>query len=226
MGKLLFLVCFLCTIFCGIAANSSATVILGMIDRQDNIWVVSDRKVGDKIDNNPKVVAKQDMVIGVSGDADVCDFIQFQFSLPKRDDNVESFSEYLKVKVVPLLKMELDKKRMLKEDCANLGRKYLNGQILIARHKEIHVIDFYFSVITIVCSAEEKFIAVGSGSNYAMGALAATMPEEKTLLRLYKALKVTEKLNSTAVAGPFDYVEITSNGKITGPQEIIITTVK
>lgn len=222
MGKLLFLACFLCTIFCGMAANSSATVILGMIDRQDNIWVVSDRKVVDKIDNNPKVVIKQGMVIGVSGDADVCDFIQFQFNFPERNDNDKSFGDYLKAKVVPLLKTELDKKCMLKEDCANGGRKYLKGRILIARDKEIHVIDYYFSVITIVCSAEERFIAIGSGSEYAMGALATTMPEEKTLIRLHKALKVAEKLNSSGVAGPFDYVKITPNGEITGPQEIII----
>jgi ATP-dependent protease HslVU (ClpYQ) peptidase subunit len=196
---------------------ASATAIVGLIDDNGAIWFASDRLRGNEKNENPKIIVKNNMIIGTAGYASIGDFIKYQFVFPEYTAAFESFTEYLCRAFVPALRFVSEKNNWIKQNRQGEG-EYFDGQIIIGYDRKIYTISSYFAVVTI--GDDQKMTAIGSGGDYCLGSLATTAGTGwDALKRLRIALEVAAELDKS-VSGPFDYIKVDGNGKITGPQKI------
>jgi ATP-dependent protease HslVU (ClpYQ) peptidase subunit len=166
------------------------TCIAGIVTSDGRIVMGGDGRVGSSAQRRlvrPKVVTKGDLVIGTSGTLGALDAIDTMLVLPVRDPGVSDFG-YLMQELVPSIKGMLRKQGTLK---VNEGVETWEDRALVGYRGHLYCIWTTFGV----SESMDGFDAVGSGEDYALGALkvmdeprAAVVDVEDAKARILKAL--------------------------------------
>ena len=137
------------------------TTIIGA-ELEDRVVMIADTLVSAdnatyKDPRMSKITESGQYLIGVSGDVGVCNIINHIWKPPTPTVKDKDLFKFVITKVIPTLKSVLD----------NNAKKEYEFQILLAVRGQLFEIDDDYATTV----HQEGFYAIGSGGDYAMGAL-------------------------------------------------------
>lgn len=154
-----------------------------------------------RITNDSKVFNKKNIVFGFAGSLRALQLLKYNMELPERDDSVSDLG-YLSGNILNFIQATYDEWLSTKHDN---GQSYFHGEMIILYNKKLYEADATYSLLPIVTN----YTAIGSGAQYALGALRATefqhvdmQPKERIELALSAAAEF-----SISVKAPFYITE-------------------
>lgn len=143
------------------------TTIIGIVDK-GVVYMGADGKATfgwiGKSASLPKIIKKDNMLIGVSGSPRALQLIEHMAEHPAHDTEKESNMAYLVKHVLPVWHEVLKDSEFLQ---TKEGQENTNSHILIGYRGELFMVDGVFSLFM----SETGYDAIGSGSEVALGAL-------------------------------------------------------
>lgn len=174
------------------------TCIVGLVDK-GVVYMGGDSAVscGSTVDimTDSKVFKRGPYLIGVSGSIRVSNVIRYQVKLPAPPDNNRELTAFMSTKFADALRDAL-KVSGCKEDRSGI-EEFESGAILVGVKGRLFWVCRDFSTLEMGGGCD----AIGSGANWAMGALFATKGKSPKI-RIKVALEAAARYCAT-VAGPF-----------------------
>lgn len=150
--------------------------------------------------DTPKVFQKQHLLIGYTWSFRMGQIIQYADKFPELFEHPDNYT-YLIKHFVPFLRAEFKDAGWLRtEDSQDLG-----GKFLVGIRGELFVIHAHFQVLRMF----DNFNAIGSGSQYALGAMRILKhnTDKEPAIKVGLALAAASYF-STSVGGPFVIKEL------------------
>jgi len=182
------------------------TCIIGLI-ADDTIYlgtdsaVSADQRIHTLLDK--KIFKKGPYGVGFAGSLRVGQIIKYRMRTPTlKKNSAKNPTKILVINFVDAMRKALKDAGASRE--VDGREEEQDSDFIIAFQNRLFVIDSGYSV----CEAKDKYIAIGSGADYALGSLYSTnggifSPEE----RIQLALEVSAHF-CTDVAGPFEIIKI------------------
>lgn len=177
------------------------TCIVAVTDRS-KVYIGGDRCLSDYESNfymptnDPKIFVKDSMVIGYAGSVRMGKVIKYDFTPPKVD--ARNIDKYMNIDFVNALR-ECVERNSLKIDSSGAERSDM-ADLIIGIKGRIFVLEDDWQVT----EHTHEYVAIGSGSPYALGSLYST-PSEHPADRVRLALEAADQF-SLSVCQPFDYI--------------------
>lgn len=180
------------------------TCIAALIDKNNDIYIGGDSCTFS--DNHyelppyPKAYIKKGVAFGFSGIKREAQIIRYSFD-PPDFKNIESLMNYMCIDFVDELKSNIEKRFQLNKETDSHS-----GSCLVCMHGHIFSVGSDFSIT----ERSDTFDAIGSGKNYALGALHSTQDWDDGEARIRHALETAEKFSSSCRA-PFHILYLKSS---------------
>lgn len=145
---------------------------------------------------DPKIFKKDNMIIGYAGSVRMGKVIKYDFEPPKPD--LRNIDRYMNIDFVNALR-ECAERNNVKLDSSVPERNDF-ADLLVGIKGRIFVVEDDWQVTEHMYD----YLAIGSGSPYALGSLHSTASEDPQV-RVRLALEAAEKF-SLSVCQPFDYI--------------------
>jgi len=175
------------------------TCIVGLVDR-NVVWLAGDSAatsgsgaqtiIGDK-----KVFKVGSFIFGVCGSPKVMDAIKYRLELPQRPKDVDDRG-FIGSTFADAFKTALDAGGCVEGD-------QFSGEVLVGYNGGLYRIQGNFQVIT----SSDRFAAVGSGADIALGAMHSNETLRDPKKRLFNALEASTRNNAT-VRPPYSVVSV------------------
>lgn len=167
------------------------TIVIGVLGK-DNIIFGGDRCVSDgqkNISALPKIYRKKKMLFGVSGRALLLQHLMHKFNIPSHPTGMTD-EKYMNTVFIDALRKLFEKNRVTEIDKNN---EDMSSSIIVGYKNKI----YYISCDFCITRYESNFVAIGSGREYAIGALEAFSynGEVITEKHIRSAIKVAAKYN-------------------------------
>ena len=166
------------------------TCIVAFLDVRDGkVYMGADTSVsfGDVIraEKMTKIVEKNGVMMGVAGTSRIAQYVIYFFKPPEFHSEVELFRRYMVVDFVPSLKKGLTEYGYKEPDFSSPSGASLGFEMIVAHKDHLALIGVDFSVVQHVDNIE----AIGSGSDFAFGALkalflAGMLPEPYEIIKI------------------------------------------
>lgn len=170
------------------------------LKHEKKIYIGGDRCLSDDSflmsTTDPKIFKKDKMVIGYAGSVRMGKVLKYDFEPPKPD--LRNLDSYLNIDFINALKECFDRNN-LKLDSPNQEQND-TGSLIVGIHGRIFEIESDWQV----CEYLNDYLAIGSGTGFALGSFYSTSnlePQERVKLALEAADKFV-----TTVCQPFDYI--------------------
>ena len=183
------------------------TCIVG-IKHEDGIYIGGDSAVstGDLVQTlvDPKVWKKGNFIIGSAGGLRALQIIKYKMKIPPI--NGKKPTHYMITSFIDAMRKCLKQAGAARED---KKEEEQDNQFLVGYKGHLYEIDGYYGV----CEVGDEFIAIGSGTDYALGSLHTTkgLPPEE---RLNKALEAAAYF-SAGVQAPFHVIALPNKSATT-----------
>lgn len=143
------------------------TVIAATFDKNKNILVGADRQSTSgssyKELSSPKIIKKNNFIIGITGGHLLNNVIKYNFNIPEHNKKI-SDDIYINTVFIKELRESLIKNNVSKVEN---NKENIESSLLIAYNNKIYIISSDFCVI----EYNDGYCSIGSGSYHAMGAL-------------------------------------------------------
>lgn len=187
------------------------TCICGLV-AGNRVWLGGDRastnqQLNRTILKEPKIFVKDGVGFGVCGLPKVMDALKHGIELPKQaggDDKT-----FLVAELVPTIRdgfVKFDAAGKNTNPFGGSSGVVFEGEILIAYRGRLHRLQGNFQLV----EGEERFAAIGVGSQLALGSLDATRKVWSAKKRVLMALEASTK--NAGCAPPFDTLVVKSRG--------------
>lgn len=179
------------------------TCIIGL-ETDDGVWIGADSAGtdgygGQTIRADTKVFRNGPMVMGFCGSYRMGQLLRYNFVVPSQPDGMGDYEYMVRVFVEAVRKTLKDGGFTWVEKNTETG-----GFFLVAYNGSLYSIEDDFQV----GMSTRSYVCIGSGEQYAMGAMAALDLIDLTETeRVKKALKITSEHDSQ-VAGPFKVIKL------------------
>jgi ATP-dependent protease HslVU (ClpYQ) peptidase subunit len=172
------------------------------VKHDQNIFMGGDRCLSDYESSfympttDPKIFKKDNMIIGYAGSVRMGKVIKYDFEPPK--SNTRDLDKYMNIDFISALRECLEKNN-LKLDTSSPERNDMS-ELIIGIKGRIFIVEDDWQVTEYI----HDYLAIGSGSPYALGSLYSTtdLPPNE---RVQKALEAADQFSIT-VCQPFDYI--------------------
>ena len=160
------------------------------IEHKDQVFMGCDSMMSDAhtkdIFDRPKIIKKEGILFGYSGNFILDNLIRFSLQIPKGEKN----EDWLYTQLLPKIREHFGEKPSLE------------GDALIVISGKVYHLQEDFSIVR----SKRGYISIGSGNEVAFGALHATkelLPEDRIRIALEAASEYI-----LSVGGPFHYMVI------------------
>jgi ATP-dependent protease HslVU (ClpYQ) peptidase subunit len=177
------------------------TCVIGL-EHEGKIWLGADSAASrdDEIScrADSKVFQSGDFLFGFSGSFRIGQLLRYAFKPPKQYNKPDM--EYMVVDFIDSLRLLLDEKGTLLKESAS---DHHDSEIIVGFRRKLYLIESDFNISI----PFENYVASGSGSAFALGALSVldNMPTISPALKIESALKASAQ-HCCSVRAPFTII--------------------